>query len=1088
LKILFLFFIILFIPKTFFSIEALGGEISWTCAGGSSFVFKLNLYRDCNSADITGAPQTIKVWNHETVSEITLNFFSKSEISPNCTPNSSSLPALDCGTGDNGGNGMGAVEEFIYFSNPVILSGVPPSEGWVFTFTTTSRKASITNIVNPTANGMTLVAKMFAVSKVQNSCLDNSPIFLEKPYLIVCSGSPYLYMSNCIDSDLDSLVFKMVNPLNNFDAGSFNPPASPSEVVFFPNYSATSPTPGVAINGSNVGFNLNQLNGDISFTSVLPGEFVYKVLVESYRNGRKISEVEREIVVFVKACGDANTSPDIIAPLELGSLFEANFEAGQLVNFTLNSEDLEFLQDNVTPQRNFASVTSAALPIALTNNGLQGSSINVNWQTNCTDLKNQHGNEFPSVSYDFVFKVQDDFCQIPKTSYQRVTINLNTNINIEESQIQCITTLGNGDLEVTWNEVTNPFNDFLRYELHSLQNGLLGTFNSISTTSTIISAVNDQHDFFMKTFSGNPCSIAVSSDTLSNIFAQLFNPGDGRVTLTWNKITETYNNNFHPYYNIYREYPVNSGAWELIDSVPFNSTQYIDTIDICSANVNYKIELPTTTCTFVSNVLGDLLEDKISPLMPIISSVSIDTITGQTVISWNENSQEDTYGYVVYMSEPNGILFEIDTVYGQSNTFYSFNSDANISPLNFSIAAFDSCFTDLTPVTYQTSAKSDVHTSMYLTHEYDICLKSLHLSWTNYKGWEYIDSFEVYGHKVGEPWALFGKSKKRFFDLDLAEYQNYEFAILARDSLLPLQNFAFSNTINFYTISSSKPAYNYTRLGDVVGNSIEIHHYVEAVSGITELALEKKNEKGEFEEVQRLTLAENLVFVDEDVDVANQSYYYRVRIIDSCGNPAATANEVRTILLKVQKDDIRQTNFLTWNAYEGFNGSILYYNVFRGVNGVFDGVPLKQVPSNQLFCEDTIQVEDASFSGEICYIIDAVEGDNLYGSPKISHSNIVCPMYEPLIYIPTAFTPNEDGLNEGFKPIVSLFDIAEYTFTIIDRWGQVIFRTNDINEAWYGEINASNASAPVGTYIYGLELKRADGQEIIRRGHLTLAR
>jgi gliding motility-associated-like protein len=228
--------------------------------------------------------------------------------------------------------------------------------------------------------------------------------------------------------------------------------------------------------------------------------------------------------------------------------------------------------------------------------------------------------------------------------------------------------------------------------------------------------------------------------------------------------------------------------------------------------------------------------------------------------------------------------------------------------------------------------------------------------------------------------------------------------------------------------------------------------------------------------------------VDEDVDVANQSYYYRVRIIDSCGNPAATANEVRTILLKVQKDDIRQTNFLTWNAYEGFNGSILYYNVFRGVNGVFDGVPLKQVPSNQLFCEDTIQVEDASFSGEICYIIDAVEGDNLYGSPKISHSNIVCPMYEPLIYIPTAFTPNEDGLNEGFKPIVSLFDIAEYTFTIIDRWGQVIFRTNDINEAWYGEINASNASAPVGTYIYGLELKRADGQEIIRRGHLTLAR
>ncbi len=1088
MKLFFTFILILILPRFFYAIEALGGEITWKCAGGNNFVFELILYRDCNSNDIPTNSQQIKVWNHQTVNEFALEFVSKTSISPICTQNSTFFPPLSCGSGDNGGNGLGAVEKFIFRSNPISLSGIPPSEGWIFTFTTSARKATLSNITNPGANGMTLVAKMFQINVVQNSCLDNSPRFLENPYLIVCAGSPYIYMPNCVDEDLDSLVFSMVNPLNNFETGTFNPPTNPIETQFLPNFSAQSPTPGLVINGSNSGFNLNLNTGDISFSSVISGQYMFKMKVESYRNGRKIAEIEREIVVFVKECGDANTQPEILAPTELANLFEANFEIGQLVNFTVNSSDIEFLQDGTTPQQNTATISSLALPTILSNTASQGSSINVNWQTNCSILKNAFGNEFERISYDFVIKVQDNFCQIPKTSYQRVKINLNTNVTIEEAQIQCINTLSNGDLEITWNEVQNGFNDFVGYELHSVQDGLLASFPNISTTSTVVSAINNKNDFFIKTISGAPCSIAVSSDTVCNIFLQLFNPDDGRVTLKWNKVSDSYNADFNSNYHIYREYPASSGNWELIDSIAFNFSQYIDTIDICNAFVNYRVDLLTSSCTFTSNVVGDLVEDKISPLMPIISSVSVDTLAGLTVITWNENSQKDTYGYVVYMSFPGGILIELDTVYGQNNTFYSFNSTANIQAVSFSIAAFDSCFTDLTPVTYQTSAKSDVHTTSYLSHQYDICSKTANLSWTNYKGWEYIDSFEVYGRKIGNPWVLIGKTEKRKFEIQLEEYQNYEFAILIRDSLNPNVNFAFSNKINFYTIASSKPKFNYTKLGNVTNDIIEIHHYIEVVSGVRELALERKNEKGEFQEIQRLPLADNVLFVDENVDVSKYSYTYRVRIIDSCGNPSVLANEIKTMLLKVTSDDIRQTNFLTWNAYEGFQGPILYYNLFRGVNGFFDPFPMKTVPSNQLFCEDTIQVTDPNFSGQICYVVDAVEAFNIYGLAEISHSNIACPIYKPIIYIPNAFTPNDDEFNQGFKPVVSLFDLNSYVFTILDRWGQVVFRTNEVNEAWFGEISTSSKKAPDGTYIYVIQLKDANGQEIIRRGHVTLIR
>lgn len=1088
MRLLIFVIFILLLPKSFLAIETIGGEITWECAGGSDFVFELILYRDCNSDDISTNPQQLKVWNHGTITEITVNFISRTNISPTCTQNSTSFPALSCGNGANSGNGLGAVEKLIFRSNSILLPGIPPQEGWIFTFTTSARKASLNNILNPAENGMTIAAKMFEINVVQNSCLDNSPKFLENPYLIVCSGSPYLYMPNCVDRDLDSLVFSLVNPLNNFDAGTFNPPTNPVEVQFLPNFSALSPTPGMVINGSNSAFNLNPSNGDVSFSSVIPGEFVFKIRVESFRNGRKIAEIEREIVVFVKACGDNNNAPIIVAPTELADSFAANFEIGQLVNFTINSTDTEFLQDGTTPQQNTTTISSLILPSTLTNNGVQGSSINVNWQTACSDLKNSFGNEFKKVSYDFVIKVQDDFCQIPKTTFQRVKIKLNTNITLEEAQIQCIKTLANGDLEISWNEVIPTFNDFSSYELHSAQNGLIATFNSISTTSTIVPAINSNHDFFIKTISGIPCDIAVSSDTMSNIFLQLFNPGDGRVTLKWNKVKEENSENLNQFYRIYREYPINTGFWQLIDSVDFSTSQYIDTIDICSAMVNYRVELPTSTCSYTSNVAGDLLEDKISPLMPVISSVSVDTLTGLTVITWNQNSQNDTYGYVIYMSELNGILFELDTVYGVTNTSFSFQSTANFETVSFSIAAFDSCFTDLTPVTYQTSAKSDVHTTSFLSHQYDICSKTLDLSWTKYKGWEYLDSFEVYGRKVGENWELLGKTLKINFQIELEEYQNYEFAILTRDSLNPIQNFAFSNKISFYTTSSSKPKYNYTKLASVVDDKVEIKHYIEFISGVTELALERKNTKGQFEEIQRQAIGFENTFIDEDVQVNEFSYTYRVRIIDSCGNPSIHANEVKTVLLEVISDNIRQTNFLKWNAYEGFQGPILFYNIYRGVDGVFQENAFKTVSPNQLFCEDTIQVTDQNFTGRICYIVDAVEAFNVYGFAELSHSNIACPVYEPIIYVPNSFTPNADGLNDVFKPIVSLLDYSNYVFTVLDRWGQVIFRTTDTNEGWSGEHSDSNKISPDSTYVFVVELKNVLGEEITKRGHITLLR
>jgi gliding motility-associated-like protein len=70
------------------------------------------------------------------------------------------------------------------------------------------------------------------------------------------------------------------------------------------------------------------------------------------------------------------------------------------------------------------------------------------------------------------------------------------------------------------------------------------------------------------------------------------------------------------------------------------------------------------------------------------------------------------------------------------------------------------------------------------------------------------------------------------------------------------------------------------------------------------------------------------------------------------------------------------------------------------------------------------------------------------------------------IFIPNAFTPNTDGLNEVFRPKYACV-FSEYEFVIFDRWGQPIFRTNKPDRGWDGTIaDDSPDEAPMGVYIY----------------------
>jgi hypothetical protein len=1091
-RILLLLMIVLGLNYNSKASHVMGGEITWECQGGS-YVFQLVFYRDCNGADVNTISEIIRVWNHPTVTQMVLPFVQRIDISPTCSPVAGSPGPFICGGGNSTGNGIGAIEKIIYRSAPIALAGNPGIDGWIFTYENFSRSGSLTNINNPTAYGITLAAKMFNHPGATGSCADRSPVFLQEPYFVSCAGTPYRYNMNAVDYDLDSLSVDFGVPYNNFPTGIYNPPTNPIAIPFEPGFSFNNPTPGPGLNPSNIPAALDNSSGELTFTSFSTGNFVVKVRIRSYRNGFLIAEVEREMQLIVVPCVGTNNAPVINGPF--GGLFETTVTAGTLVNFNLSATDVELLQDG-SPQSNWLTASGFLFGTGFTNptgceiepcatlntapliSGVQGVNTTFNWQTSCDHLVGVNGNALDVVPYHFVFRVQDDFCQVPKVSYATITINVVNPGVIQAPLIDCIQSDIAGNVTINWSSVTDPFGTFEEYRIYSIQNGLLGVLPAIGSSSYTHNDVVQQNDYFIGVVSGCNGNTIRYSDTLSNIFLSLNNPSDGTAILQWNDPIEPANPGMGDFYHIYREYPV--GTWTLIDSVPYGLNFYKDTIDICDAFLRYRIVLPNDPCDFISNAPGDDFEDMLTPDIPIISSISIDTLTGNVVINWNENGQEDTYGYVIYTFDQNGFIYEIDTVWGISNTNYNHIVNTSNGPLSYSVAAFDSCLTSAVIPTFQTSAKADVHRTIFIVNELDICSNTVKLNWTAYVGWSGTINYTIWQKMNGGGWESVETTTNSTYTVPVEDLKSYCFFIeaVSENGIKSFSNFSCVDVG-----APNPPGFHYLQVATVVNEQIRIEHLIDISTGIQGIQLEKQNASGQFEPLVQLPATqENLFYIDTDVEVERTSYTYRARVIDSCGRLSAISNSAKTIHLQQVKDDVRLLNYLYWNPYSEFNGSILAYVIYRGIDGVFDGTPLATLSNDQLSYTDDLN--NVTFTGKVCYYVEAIEGSNSYNAPKISRSNVVCQLFEPIIYIPNAFVL--DGFNPCFYPVITNFDPTEYRMVIFDRWGQEIFHSTSPVDKWCGNIRNTTEMAMTGTYVYMITLSDGDGNEIVKRGHVTL--
>ena len=94
-----------------------------------------------------------------------------------------------------------------------------------------------------------------------------------------------------------------------------------------------------------------------------------------------------------------------------------------------------------------------------------------------------------------------------------------------------------------------------------------------------------------------------------------------------------------------------------------------------------------------------------------------------------------------------------------------------------------------------------------------------------------------------------------------------------------------------------------------------------------------------------------------------------------------------------------------------------------------------------------------------------------------------------VFYVPNTFTPDKDDYNEVFKPIfTSGFDPMNYNLTIYNRWGEVLFESNNAEFGWDGTYGADNSKiVRDGTYLWKIVFKETGkDKRVVEIGHVNV--
>lgn len=214
-------------------------------------------------------------------------------------------------------------------------------------------------------------------------------------------------------------------------------------------------------------------------------------------------------------------------------------------------------------------------------------------------------------------------------------------------------------------------------------------------------------------------------------------------------------------------------------------------------------------------------------------------------------------------------------------------------------------------------------------------------------------------------------------------------------------------------------------------------------------------------------------YTETNINTDESAFEYRVTALNKCGD--LISSEIHTsILLKAFGDEDFNVH-VEFSDYLGWDNGVQNYEINTSVNSM-PYVPVMGALPNTLVIVVRQETEYRK-----CFRVQAFE---LGGGEETSWSNEVCFTYRPAVYVPNAFTINNDNLNEtfGFKTVA----VKSLEIEIYNRWGELLFSSDDINARWDGTYNGE--IVPVGTYLYQIKFTDFEDKPYYKSGTVHLIR
>ena len=375
---------------------------------------------------------------------------------------------------------------------------------------------------------------------------------------------------------------------------------------------------------------------------------------------------------------------------------------------------------------------------------------------------------------------------------------------------------------------------------------------------------------------------------------------------------------------------------------------------------------------------------------------------------------------------------------------------------------------------------SQTHCTIFLGAKGDT--NSVNLNWSRYVGWDAVKRYIIYRMNAKDSFVMIGSvdgNTNTFTDSSAYCIAQYTYKVEGIKNGPDSQIVSFSDTA---VASPIYPAYippnQIVTASDSNDKIIWVEWSDQPKVKIKGFLLYQSSDGVTYYQLGNLFGKDTFSTFDTAVQVKNQSYYYQVKIEDICGDISGYSNLGKTILLTTDTNQ-DLLPFLHWSAYSNWPEGVQSYTIqIRDEKGNWNY--LANVDGNTFdFVDD---ITDLNSMPSYCYRIIAHRNEPF--SSVFSESNVSCVKVRTTVFVPNAFTPNNDGVNDFF--VIKGLYISSIDLKIYNRWGQFLFESHSLKDQWNGTYDGRPCQ--MDAYLWTLTVIGVDNTSHFLSGTVTIVK